>query len=205
MTRSTPLYLFVMAALFAAMYGSLVAWRHSSLPHPAAVHANSAPVGFTDQNGQSFDWDSLAGHVWIGSFFYTSCPTICWRQNLALAAVQRETAGSDIRLVSITCDPAQDTPAVLKTYAERLEADPARWTFLTGKLADIIRLGTDRFGVSVEQGTHSDRAVVFDADGKNRGSFRTTVPEDVARMQKLLSNLTSPAPVGQPDATPSPR
>ena len=40
--------------------------------------------------------------------------------------------------VSLTCDPENDTPESLRRYADRFEADPARWKFLTGEMAERV-------------------------------------------------------------------
>jgi copper(I)-binding protein/cytochrome c2 len=45
--------------------------------------------------------------------------------------------GKDVHFYSITIDPKNDTPEVLKAYKERFHA---KWTFLTGKKTDIINL-----------------------------------------------------------------
>ena len=91
----------------------------------------------TDQDGKPFDSTSLRGKVWVGSFFFTNCPATCWRLNQTLAAMQQTSPTSQVRYVSITCDPDNDTPEALAKYAEHFKADPARWTFLTGDF-DLI-------------------------------------------------------------------
>ena len=74
-----------------------------------------------------------------------------------------------IREISI--DPVTDTPAVLKGHAERLMADPARWTFLTGERDDIDQFAA-RFGLSISRSlsnaldiTHNLRTVIVDGKG----------------------------------------
>ena len=63
------------------------------------------------------------------------------------AALQRrfkdDPALKSVHLVTISFDPATDTPAVLKKHAEGLHADFKTWTFLTGERDDI-----DRFAVA---------------------------------------------------------
>ena len=72
-------------------------------------------------------------------FIFTTCPTICPLLT-GIAARVREDLGKDrkkIRAVSITIDPENDTPAVLREYAANFDADPD-WLFLTGRLGDIV-------------------------------------------------------------------
>jgi len=73
------------------------------------------------------------------NFIFTTCGTICPVMSAVFATV-REDLGADgerIRMVSISIDPEQDTPSVLREYAKKLDAGPG-WVFLTGRLADII-------------------------------------------------------------------
>ena len=77
-----------------------------------------------------------------------------------------------VHLISVSFDPATDTPQVLKQHARMLQADPNMWTFLTGARDDIDRFAA-RFGVSVaraldgqENITHTLRTAIVDADGR---------------------------------------
>jgi protein SCO1 len=67
----------------------------------------------------------------IVNFIYTSCTTICPVMTASLLQLQRDLANRQPRplYVSISVDPDFDSPAVLKSYANRFGAD---WTFLTG-------------------------------------------------------------------------
>src|SRR5262245_16505613 len=180
-----------LAVSLAVIYGSFLAARHldnsrSVIVGPATRDPDSALVQrprlteftLTDAAGQPFDSQSLRGKVCVGSFFFTNCPGTCSRLNQALAALQQEDPMCDVHYVSITCDPDNDTPEALKKYAEHFKADPARWTFLTGDMGLIGRIGHDFFQLSVEKAVHSDRACVVDRKGQIRGRFRLTEPED---------------------------
>ena len=79
---------------------------------------------------------------------------------------------ADVRLITMTLDPAFDTPAVLKPYAARRGADPKIWSFLTGDPAEVNRFGS-QLGIYVEHNpqsaidiTHNLRTVVIDPDGR---------------------------------------
>jgi cytochrome oxidase Cu insertion factor (SCO1/SenC/PrrC family) len=148
-----------------------------------------APFTLTDQTGQPFDTSSLRGKVWVASFFFVSCPSICVRLNQALANLQLTEPASEVHFVSITCDPENDTPEMLDRYARHFKADPRRWTFLTGDLAEIQKIGVERFQVGVEKGTHSDRVFAIDRAGYIRGNFRVTEPEQLDKLKALLAKL----------------
>jgi protein SCO1/2 len=159
-------------------------------PTAASLVAGRTPrFSLTERSGETFDTRALDGKVWVVTFFYTSCPGPCFRQNQALAQVQKELAGRDIRFVSITCDPATDTPEKLREYAERFGADPKQWLFLTGKLGTIKDIAREQFLLPLDQQSHSERAIVIDHAGKIRDVFDTLDADDVKRMTKLLIEL----------------
>jgi len=74
----------------------------------------------------------------VVDFIYASCTTICPILSASYVNLQDKLGpdNKNIRLVSITIDPENDSPAVMKKHLERYQARPG-WTFLTGSLADI--------------------------------------------------------------------
>lgn len=75
----------------------------------------------------------------ILNFIFTTCTTICPVLSATFSQVQRE-LGDDtknVRIISITIDPEQDTPERLKEYAGKFKAG-ADWQFFTGSIDDII-------------------------------------------------------------------
>ena len=180
------------------------------LPAPEQVSPGKPidPFTMTDQRGETFESSSLAGKVWIGSIFFSSCPGPCFRENQALAEVLAEIEDPELMAVSITCDPENDLPNVLDHYAQRFEADPDRWKFLTGDMEEIKRIANTTFFLPAEVGVHSERGVIFDREGRLRGSFHLLQPDRVAVMKKTIrevlaedSTSSTPAAAG-PAATP---
>ena len=143
----------------------------------------------TDQEGNQFDSASLKGKVWMGSVFFANCPGPCFRENQAIADILREIDDPNFVAVSLTCDPENDTPAALEHYAERFEADPQRWKFLTGDMDVIKRVGTKTFLLPVEIGVHSERGAVFDRKGRLRGSYHLLQEDRVERLKKLIRDV----------------
>jgi protein SCO1/2 len=82
---------------------------------------------------------SLAGSAVILDFIFTTCETICPVTSLTFSQLQEALAqeSEPVRLVSISIDPEQDTPAVLKAYGARFHAGP-RWQMLTGSVQDSV-------------------------------------------------------------------
>ena len=143
----------------------------------------------TDQDGQPFNAQALAGKVWVGSVFFANCPGPCFRENQALADLLREVDSPDLLVVSLTCDPENDTPDVLRRYAERFDADTSRWKFLTGDMETIKRIANESFRLPAEVGVHSERGVVFDRQGRLRGGFHLLQADRVDLLKNLVREV----------------
>jgi len=130
-----------------------------------------------DQDKKQTSLSSLRGHRVALTFIYTRCPLpdFCPLMDKNFqqvqAAVKKAPELADVHLVSVTLDPEFDTPAVLKRYAQGLEADPAVWHFVTGDRGEFASFGKS-FGVTAEAGTpdsalvHNLRTAVIDPDGR---------------------------------------
>src|SRR5262249_38265445 len=101
----------------------------------------------TERSGRVVRRDDLKGHVWVAAFIYTCCEGGCSTLSKNLSALQNRLADCEnVRLVSFSVHPEQDTPEVLQKYATDLGADPQRWWFLTGDKPAIYSL--------IEKGFH---------------------------------------------------
>ena len=77
-------------------------------------------------------------------FIYGTCTTICPILSVGYAHFQKELgakAGS-VQLVSISIDPDNDTPEVLRAHLQRYGAQPG-WDILTGKRDNIVEVLTE--------------------------------------------------------------
>jgi protein SCO1/2 len=143
----------------------------------------------TDQRGQPFGRDRLAGKVWIADFVFTTCPTVCPKLTARMGEIQEKTKarGDRIHLLTFTVDPENDTPAILANYAKANHADEARWTFLTGSLGAIegavmngfkIAFGKreDKPGTGIMTIFHGEKFVLVDREGNIRGYYDADEP-----------------------------
>jgi protein SCO1/2 len=98
----------------------------------------------TNQSGRTVCTEEFRGQSVLISFIFTNCPDVCPLVTRQVAQVQAETrrAGrpSPMRFISITLDPATDTPAVLHRYAAQFGADTTTWDFLTGDPDEVGRV-----------------------------------------------------------------
>jgi cytochrome oxidase Cu insertion factor (SCO1/SenC/PrrC family) len=116
-----------------------------------SAHASHAPskmnipdVELLDQDGRKvrFYTDLVKGKTVAVNFIFTTCTTICPPLGATFARVQRELgerAGRDVRFISISVDPATDTPERLKAWGAKFKAGGA-WTFVTGPKPQIDEL-----------------------------------------------------------------
>jgi protein SCO1/2 len=150
---------------------------------------------FTNQLGKAVSLSDFKGQAVAFTFIFTRCPfpDFCPRMSKSFEAIQNQlktmpNAPTNWHLLSITIDPAFDTPAVLKNYATQYKYDPARWSYLTGALIDITAIA-EQFGLLFwrpdpkQPGglNHNLRTVVLTPGGKVHKIFpeNTWKPEDV--------------------------
>jgi protein SCO1/2 len=179
-------------------------------PPPPPVLFPVPRFELVDTAGRPFGSDELRGHVYVASFFFTRCPSICPTLMHELAALQARyrAAGLDsIRLVSITVDPAHDTPERLRAAQERYGADPARWLLLTGAPEAIRTLAVQGFRVphgevvNRDDGAfdiaHTGKLMLVDARGELRGYYDSTAAgfdEVYWRSRHVLQEARTPPP-----------
>lgn len=102
----------------------------------------------TDQNNKSISNKDYDGKVYVVEFFFSSCPTICPIMNKNMVDIQNEFFGNpNFGIVSISIDPENDTPQVLKTHAEKLGAKSTNWHFLTGDKKYIYDIANKGFNL----------------------------------------------------------
>jgi protein SCO1/2 len=154
-----------------------------------------------NQNGQSFGSAQLTGKIWIADFIYTTCPGPCPMISSRMSELQKPLEKSDVHLVSFSVDPEKDTPQVLRGYAEKLQADPARWDFLTGPKSAIYKLSHDGFKLAVSDGSdeqgipvHSTRMVLVDRYGQIRGYYDATEADAVTKLVADANHLLREQP-----------
>jgi protein SCO1/2 len=142
-------------------------------PNKAIAVGETVPdFALTDQTGKTVRLSQFHGEPVAVTFAYTRCPdaTACPMTMAKFAKLNAALTGKNFgRLLAITVDPENDTPAVLADYAKRIGADPARWKFLTGDPRALARVA-ETFGVLYypERGriVHQQAVAVIDPEGR---------------------------------------
>ena len=153
----------------------------------------------TNELGKAVSLHSLKGNAVALTFIFTSCPfpTFCplmsenFRKAQATLTAD-SSAPKNWRMWSVTMDPENDSPDVLKTYAARYKHDPKRWSFVTGDLIEITALA-DHFGLKFWKASnsisHNLRTVVIDAAGR----VQAIVPENKWTAEDLVGEIRKAA------------
>lgn len=142
-----------------------------------------------ERSGRKFASQELAGKPYLGSFFYSMCPSECIQQNTKLGELAREYSDSDFRFLSISCDPEVDHPERMREYAAKFRAHPDAWLFLTGNLLYIRRIGAEMYQVPVDVRSHTERFIAVDRSGKVRGHFNWKDPAQLTALRKLMKTM----------------
>jgi protein SCO1/2 len=162
--------------------------RASNLPDYGKVPEFS----MTDSGGQAFRSTALTGKIWIADFIYTNCPAECPLMSSKMHSLAKQLVGEqDVRLVSISVDPARDTPPVLREFARRYDAPTEQWTFLTGTPETIHQVAFVTFHVGdvIGKMEHSTKFVLVDRHGIIRGYYSSFAEDGIPTLLKDVKAL----------------
>jgi len=172
---------------------------------PLPVLGHVPAFHLVDERGAPFTEASMRDHVSVVDFIFTRCPTSCPRLTARMAELQARLSRGpdDVRLVSFSVDPENDTPAVLSRYAADAHADLTRWSFVTGGADDVQRavvVGFKTADVKTARGAgdydvvHGEWFVLVDPAGDIRGYYPTGTDEEFAALVHDVRRIAKPGP-----------
>jgi cytochrome oxidase Cu insertion factor (SCO1/SenC/PrrC family) len=137
---------------------------HAGYAHKGSSKMTIPDVELLDQDGNRvrFYSDLVKGKVVAVQFIFTTCTTICPPLGATFARVQKELgerAGRDVRLISISVDPATDTPERLKAWAAKFHAAQG-WTLVTGPKPQVDELLRALGAATASPADHSPTVLV---------------------------------------------
>ncbi|TFE00760.1 SCO family protein [Jeotgalibacillus sp. R-1-5s-1] len=150
---------------------------------------------FTDQHGNEFGTEQLAGKVWIADFIFTNCDTVCPPMTYKMADIQAqlEEEGLEAEIVSFSVDPEIDSPEVLQDYLAQFTDNQDNWHALTGySQAEIERFALDEFQTLVNKPENTDQVLhgvtfyVMDQESRIVNEYNFT-EEDV--VDKIIADV----------------
>lgn len=138
---------------------------------------------FINQDNKIINNDSLKGSIYVANFFFTSCPSICPIMTRNMSYVQDKlSAFPNIRFLSHTVDPTNDSPEKLSEYVDLMQSkniniNLSNWDFVTGNKDKIYKIATDYFvNASVDSLApggflHSEYFILIDKQGRVRSGI----------------------------------
>ncbi len=211
---STPLWTVLIAAAVSAL---ALGWVATVGGRAAAVARSVPGLGripsfeMPDQRGRPVSDLSLRAQALVVDFFFASCTTSCPMLTMRMRSVETAIEERErrigrrlpVHLVSITLNPENDTPDMLNQYAARYGADADRWSFLSGRSADLDRVVVRGFNTTFQRADpaagiatimHGEWLVLVDGNGTIRGYYAASDPERMAGLAHDVLDLALGAP-----------
>ena len=157
-----------------------------------------------DQNEQAFDRTSMEGNLWVSAFVFTHCRSTCPRITAHMKGLQARLSDlPSAHFVSVSVDPRNDTPEVIKAYMTKNGLDESNWRFVTGDEESIRHVVVDGFRVGLgdedsqaagaEEIMHSNSFVLVDDKAQVRGYYRAN-NDGIRDLEKDLRALATVVP-----------
>jgi len=149
-----------------------------------------------NQDGEPvhFYSDLVKGKVVAINTIFTTCTTICPPMGANFAKLQRlmgDRAGKDFALISISVDPATDTPQRLKAWSEKFHAGPG-WTLLTGPKQEVDHLLKALKVFTPDKWDHAPIVLVGnDARGEWTRAYGLAPPDKLAEIMTDMMGSTT--------------
>ena len=140
------------------------------------VMANAPAFELKDQNNKTITNKDYQNKVHVIEFFFSTCPSICPIMNKNMKQLDSIYGKyNDFAIASITINPENDTPEVLKQHAAQLKVTNPNWHFLTGDKKYIYNLSNTGFNIFASENPqvnggfeHSGLFALIDKNGKIR-------------------------------------
>lgn len=173
-------------------------YEDARLVIPASPNRYLTNFSLTDAQGQPVSRANLKGDFLVMSFVFTTCSTYCPIVSRRMEEIQKLTANQpDVRLVTLTVDPEDDTAPVLAKYGRRFNANSNRWCFLTGAdsmindvVGSILPPDTNSsFAFLPGNYAHSDRIALVTPQGHVLSYFDGLSSKTPAALVKRIAEL----------------
>ena len=150
------------------------------------------PFAFTNQDGKKITEQDVTGKVFVAEYFFTTCKSWCPIMHANMRIVyDRFKNEKDFLILSHTSDPATDSAATLKKYADSMNVDTDKWIFLTGTKDSLYRQARHSYKIDDPNNNPLDNEVDFlhsqffslvDKKGNVRNIYEGNERKDVERM-----------------------
>ncbi len=173
-------------------------WPKAGESFPAELKAMPA-MGFTTHENKPFATSTLKGKYVLVNFYFTSCHGICpmltANMRSLLKLIEKQ---DDLQIISVSVDPAKDTPEVIKAFRAKYGITNANWLFLTGPQDDVLKMARTAFNADtftkdinrdLRDFLHTENFYLLDKDSYLRGVYRAKGMGDLGRLVTELKTL----------------
>jgi len=162
---------------------------------PDTIYHKLPDFKLVDQNGETITAKNFDNKIFVASFFYTHCPSVCNTINKNVNALLSDYAKNNmVCFASITVDPQRDSVSVLHKYSQQYRPPGIKWLFLTGDtsviyplarkgfLVDAVKIDNDNF-------IYSDKLILIDKEKRIRGYYSGTSTNDITKLNDEIKVL----------------
>ncbi len=161
------------------------------------IYHTIEPFALRNQNDQVISFPADSHRITVVNFFFTRCSTFCKPMTAEVSGVANIFRKNKLlQFYSITVDPENDTPGVLKKYQSALNLKPDNWDFLTGSSEKIMKLAQSDFLVDALEDTttnpsfiHTPMLILVDPQRRIRGYYNSANKEEVDKLTDEIKVL----------------
>ena len=149
----------------------------------------------TSQTGESVSQKTFDNNIYIANFFFATCKDVCPKMNAKVESIYKkviEQNYAEVKFISFTVDPINDSVPILAAYAKKFHADAHKWYFVTGTKEAIVNAGRGfLLPVSMEDTTidHSENLMLVDKKNHIRGVYDGLDEVEIKRLNEDLKVL----------------
>ncbi|MDB5155943.1 MAG: electron transport protein SCO1/SenC [Mucilaginibacter sp.] len=162
---------------------------------PDTIYHKLPDFKLVDQNGETITAKNFDNKIFVASFFYTHCPSVCNTINKNVNALLSDYAKNNmVYFASITVDPQRDSVSVLHKYSQQYRPPGIKWLFLTGDTSVIYPLArkgflVDAVKVDNDNFIYSDKLILIDKEKRIRGYYSGTSTNDITKLNDEIKVL----------------
>jgi protein SCO1/2 len=176
-----------------------------SLTIPGFTNPSIPPIGriqsfsFTNQDGRQVTEKNIEGKVVAAEYFFTTCKGICPRLNNHLRKVYDAFKNEkNFLILSHTSDPATDSAAKLKAYADSMGVNTEKWIFLTGRKDSLYYMARHIYKIddpgnnvvkTEDDFLHTQFIALVNKKGEVVQIYDGLKPSEIALMEKEIGLL----------------
>lgn len=189
-------FVLLVVGFFLVLSYAIPGFAHPKMPPISTVQ----PFAFPDQDGKIITNKDVEGKVYVATFFFTTCTSVCPRLNNNLKPVYTEFNNeADFKILSFTCDPSTDSVAKLKWYADSiLKIDASKWVLLTGNKDSLYSMARHSYMIDdpkneVQEGEtdflHTQLIALVNKNGEVVKIYDGLKPSEIQQMQVEIKKL----------------